>query len=412
MKTRLLAALISIWLIRPVPLHAQAGAPSPAASLLIPYFELGADACSGASTTNTTVRVTNFSAASQLAHVTFWTNAGVPTFAFDLSLIGYGTESFDVKEIFCGGKVPLTPEPSTVFPEPLTPSSLAHLRAWHSGEESPATKNCAGHPVPSGAAVGYITIDDVMRSGLGFPSDGDAYFSQASFDNVLVGDAYFETFEPIEQLVEDPNAGTKLGTKNCKRKRGKKKERCRIYNKVVKSLPPPAPTFKKTEVLRSRGLNGIPAVHLKALGNLLGPVRTFYGRYVTNGSDRRSPLASAYGVQYSQVESENSYELLVWREGTGKASPFACKSGQLTTLANQEIVVFDDFSNAQSIEAQGGNILFPRETQLEAGVLSLLPFQSGWIYLNFQKNMNDPAQAWVIRRRDGLFDASGVAPVN
>ena len=56
----------------------------PAATLLLPYFEVKLD---DPSTVSTSFSINNASATAVLAHVTLWTDEGIPTFVFDVPTV-------------------------------------------------------------------------------------------------------------------------------------------------------------------------------------------------------------------------------------------------------------------------------------------------------------------------------------
>src|SRR5258708_31195743 len=66
----------------------------PAATLLLPYFEVDLGNPAGVSTS---FWVNNASAAATVAHVTLWTDEGIPTFNFDIYLTGYDVEKVDLR---------------------------------------------------------------------------------------------------------------------------------------------------------------------------------------------------------------------------------------------------------------------------------------------------------------------------
>jgi hypothetical protein len=152
----------------------------PAATILVPYFEVDVDRCGQSGGTNTVFSIQNATGLKTIAHVTVWSDWSIPIFAFDVPLPGnsnfegYDVEEVDMKAVLCDGRVP---SPATVHPTPFTPTLLAHYRAWLQGKPSPLTANCAGSSRTDGAAIGYVTVDVVTKTGLGFPSDGSAYFA-------------------------------------------------------------------------------------------------------------------------------------------------------------------------------------------------------------------------------------------
>src|SRR5688572_8976331 len=80
--------------------------PVPAASLLLPWFEVGA--CAVPESENTVFTVVNNAAAPRVVHVTLWTNAAVAALDFDLYLNGFAQQDVDLRALFCDGTLPRT----------------------------------------------------------------------------------------------------------------------------------------------------------------------------------------------------------------------------------------------------------------------------------------------------------------
>ncbi len=167
----------------------------PAATLLVPYFEVGINGG-----INTLFSINNASATAVLAHVTVWTDQSVPALDFDVYLTGYDVQTINLHDILVDGNVPVTASAGqdpkdTISPKGIvsqdinfaTCSSLpystpyvsvpfrAHLQAWLQGNQSPATGNCAGSKQNDGILRGYITVDTVNHCNLYFPSDWSFY---------------------------------------------------------------------------------------------------------------------------------------------------------------------------------------------------------------------------------------------
>src|SRR6185436_8654026 len=68
----------------------------PAATLLLPYFEVNLNDPNGITTLFT---INNASATAVLAHVTLWSDLSVPTLAFNVYLTGYDVQSINVRDI-------------------------------------------------------------------------------------------------------------------------------------------------------------------------------------------------------------------------------------------------------------------------------------------------------------------------
>src|SRR5262245_17251516 len=76
----------------------------PAATLLLPYFEVDLGRPDGI---NTLFSINNAAAAAAIAHVTLWTDQSVPTLDFDVYLTGYDVQTINVRDIF-DGRLPRT----------------------------------------------------------------------------------------------------------------------------------------------------------------------------------------------------------------------------------------------------------------------------------------------------------------
>ncbi|MCB1032276.1 MAG: hypothetical protein KDD47_00390, partial [Acidobacteria bacterium] len=90
------------------PLQAEIGAIDavPAATLLLPYFEVGLESCVEQPTT--LFSVNNASAAPVVAHVTLWTKLARPTLDFDIYLTGYDVFTVNLADLFIHGTLPQT----------------------------------------------------------------------------------------------------------------------------------------------------------------------------------------------------------------------------------------------------------------------------------------------------------------
>src|SRR5689334_22020268 len=77
----------------------------PAATLLLPYFELDLSNQNGV---NTLFSINNASATAVLAHVTVWTDQSVPALDFDVYLTGYDVQTISLRDILQNGNLPIT----------------------------------------------------------------------------------------------------------------------------------------------------------------------------------------------------------------------------------------------------------------------------------------------------------------
>ncbi|MEM9593644.1 MAG: hypothetical protein AAGD06_05250, partial [Acidobacteriota bacterium] len=83
-----LAVVLGIGATAPPPAAASACTLDnvPAATLLLPYFEVDLDSLSG---TTTVFSIHNAWPEATVAHIIFWTDWGAPTINFDVFLTGY-----------------------------------------------------------------------------------------------------------------------------------------------------------------------------------------------------------------------------------------------------------------------------------------------------------------------------------
>ena len=129
----------------------------PAATLLLPYFEVDLSRADGVTTM---FSIGNATSSATLAHVTVWTDLGVPTLDFMVYLTGWDIETLNVRDVFNGilprtasdGQDPtdtVSPQGQYsqdvnfascqgILPHPavIPQSFIAHLRAAHTGASS------------------------------------------------------------------------------------------------------------------------------------------------------------------------------------------------------------------------------------------------------------------------------------
>jgi len=301
----------------------------PAATLLLPYFEVDTDRNSGQTTLFT---ITNVSRYPQIAHVTLWSDAAFPVLNFNLYLTGYDVQAINLADVLVRDVIaPPSGTTSATTPGTLSASANGNLRA---------PLDCAGNPgvvpesimsavrfalrtglirFPGGAscnnagnvhfdAIGYATIDVVASCTQRMPSDPLYYTNDLLFDNVLIGD--------YQQIGSNP-AGTSSGN------------------------------FDAT---------GNPMVHIRAVpegggaGADVGTALpyTFYDRYTPAGRrtlDRRQPLPSAFAARFVQGgPADFATNLMIWREGIGTGT---CASSLLSEqMVVPDIIRFDEHENA------------------------------------------------------------------
>lgn len=372
----------------------------PAATLLLPYFEIDLD---DPNNITTLFSINNASAAPAIAHITLWTDLSVPTLDFNVFLTGYDVVTFNLRDLFDTGTIPSTSHlggpsspvgsfsvvtnpisgvgPGSVscnsqLPLPALPAALLnHIRAAHTGNASAIFGGaCSAQALGDNVARGYITIDNVNFCTLDFPGDV-GYFvdgGQGAANNInqLWGDYFY---------IDVANA------------------------------------FAQGETL----------VHIEADNSIGVGDYTFYAKF-SGGEDNREGLASTFASRYVLDFGgvAGGTDLVVWRDEKLIASPFGC--GGLPApypLTQNQIVIFDEMENPEVpatspfSPAIGQDILvpFPACTNRVAVGGPDFPVtpNAGWLYLNLNTSTGglpafDPiTQNWVttIMSADGLFSA-------
>ena len=378
----------------------------PAATLLLPYFEVDLNSTSGITTL---FSINNASATAVLAHVMVWSDLSVPVLDFNIYLTGYDVETINMRDIL-GGVLPRTAsdgqDPTDTIsnqgtfsqdinfasctgllppPAGLPASFVAHLQASLTGLSSTVLGNrCAGRAFGDNIARGYVTVDTVNNCTLRFPGD-PGYFApggtgDVTNQNVLWGDYFYV------------NSGQ---------------------------------NFAQGETL----------VHIEA--DALNPETsvageyTFYGRYVAwTAADNREPLATNFAVRYINGGAfTGGSDLLCWRDSKINQGPFTCPVLPGTRpswfpLGQESVVIFDEAENPEVPDAfpvspqppTATNLVCPAEagrTQVGGFDFPVTP-SFGWLYLNLNTTIlgdanppEDPAaaQAWVtvVMDADGRF---------
>lgn len=389
----------------------------PAATLLLPYFEVDLGNPNGI---DTLLSVNNASASAAVANVVIWTDWGVPSLGFEIYLTGYDVQTIDLRQIFLG-HLPVTADAgsdptdqkshkgalsqdinfpgsngpcgsqATTYdnPDPSLPLKITNLNRVHTGQSSNIDSKCWGAAYGDQIARGYITVDTVTQCTLQTPADV-GYFSGGVADtrNILWGDYMYvnpaQNFAQGEALVH------------------------------VESCIPGS---------GYRGYVGNGA----GLCPLAPGTYTFYGRYATAaGQDQREPLATTFAARYQGI---NKTDLLVWRDTklppTGNNGKRTCGTQPAWfPLADTDVVAFDTAENAtDECASMSSSSCFPLATQrvnLKTGnaIADAIkpPGTAGWLFLNLNHTVaGDPfpgvAQAWVstIRTSDGRFSTGSNA---
>jgi hypothetical protein len=374
----------------------------PAATLLLPYFEVDVASATGQTTL---VTITNTSNAEQIAHVTLWTDWGYPVIDFPIYLTGYDVQSISLFDVIARGLI--APPNGTGFGSPVGELSddntlvdeescrfllrdipdayvermksaftngrvaaLGNLPACeHVGSTRSAHRN--------GNAIGYATID-VMRACIAATAEDPEFYDALLFENVLVGD--YQQVDSTNQLAES------------------------------------SPLVHIRAVPEGGTAASRPATNLQ---------RTFYSRHQAGPvktRDGRQPLPSTFAGRWiagGTGSFQTSFK--IWREGSTGPDP-SCDDYDLNNeMELEEMVRFDEDENFTYFNSGLGDPPIVQVPKLSATSLAdiedsdVFPFNdlgsvAGWMYFNLDVPGGDSPyarQAWVVAsmRAQGRFSA-------
>jgi hypothetical protein len=348
----------------------------PAATLLLPYFEVDFQTPQAAART-TLFTVTNTSSRAAIARVTLWTDYAYPVISFNLFLTGYDVQPINLYDILARGVIAgvsptqISTPPGSLsdsnanpnftsvalcnsLPGRIPPSLLADLRTTF----TVGTVAGCGTARVGGAhtsAIGYATIDVVSSCGFTSPKDGAAFFDDLLYDNILMGD--------YQQVDPNPASGNYAG--------------------------------------------GNPLVHIRAVpdGGQAASVLpatnlpyTFYDRFTPAGGvrtrDRRQPLPSTFASRFIDGGPGGfNTNFKIWREARGSGATACADYAREGGMPVGEVVRFDEHENPTVITVGIIIIAQPIITMLPASSstassnfiyppLSTSGDVGGWMYLN------------------------------
>lgn len=342
----------------------------PAATLLLPFFDVDLDDPQGRTTL---MSVANASDRATLARVTLWTDAGLPTLAFDVYLTGFDIQTLNLRDLLLGN-LPVTADlardpadglsprgeesqdasfpgcAGLLPPPPVPPQIREFVSKAHLGQRTPITDNlCLGLPTLGQVARGYATVDVVRRCSVLMPTDA-GYFGPdgvAGHDNVLWGEFFY--VDPREQYAQGENL-----------------------------------------------------VRIESDPSRFGPGdRTFYGQYVgLTGADGREPLPVSWGVRFLDGGIfDAGTDFIVWRQPPVRVEPFAC--GRTPAWYPLQFSQFHLYDEQENPDAPG--CFFPVPFCLPGllpavagryntrGDHAPVPFDFGWLFVD----LSPSPQAWM-----------------
>ena len=333
----------------------------PAATLLLPYFEVDLDDRLGETTHFTITNVTN---AEQIAHVTLWTDRAFPVIDFNIYLTGYDVQSIDLYDVFVNGhiapprgtgtqvapqrgrysdpNVALNVTACDRLPGPLDDVYVTRMQQAFVHGRVPDLGTLPGCEVVGGThgnAVGYLTIDTTRICSTSLPTDDGYFRDEVRFDNVLVGDSL--------QL----NA-------------------------------------------REQRADATPLVHIRAMPDAQFE-RTFYERIEPSRRDARQPLPSQFAVRWTEGSA-----LRIWRDARTNRTATCAHHPENATLDVSDVVVFDEDENAIGSSRLATEL--PVTSKTSVADAERYPQMSGatagWMYLDLDRTKSDSVvtQNWVI----------------
>jgi len=380
----------------------------PAATLLLPYFEVDLNNNTPQGDT-TTVQIFNTSATAILSHVTIYSDLGVPAFGFNVYLTGYGVWRLNLQSLLVSGVMPqetasTNQDPMDIishkgpdsqdinfatcngilpYTTPISGATLIGLQHALTGQASGNfSGNCLGQNIGDGIARGYITIDTVNSCSTLFPGDS-GYFAAggtgiATNQNVLAGDSFY--------VNPSKNHAVALP----------------LVSLIADGANPATSTSGRY---------------------------TFYGKFDSwTAVDNRQPTSTEFAPRYVNAGSPQGVNFInqgtteiVWRDSKVAQGPFTCGTPpSWYPLSYEGMLIFDEQEHPQIAPTCTERPCpvaptltpYPAVTQKTVVGGAQLPtsFNEGWIYLDLNQSnaadsSNPPvdpsaAQAWVI----SLFD--------
>jgi hypothetical protein len=393
----------------------------PAATLLLPYFEVDLNAPPGTGET-TIFTITNTDRLPQAVHVTLWTDYGYPVIDFNLFLTGYDVQSINLYDVIKRGQLapdngtgfdvspvgelsgdawiqrtfdnPLLDE-STCFGLPVTlpfpyiqrmQSAFTTGKVPAVGTFSPACTTAGGRHAN---AVGYATLDVTGLCSTSLPTEPEYFAEDIRFDNVLAGD-----YVQVSGSGDHAQGGPMVH---------------------IRAIP-------EGGTPKTRAGDAAFAVNLP---------RTFYGRFQSASRphrDARQPLPATFHARWiSGGPSGFETHFKIWREGRATPGTACSAYPALAAMNLVEVVRFDEEENPETLAPEipicapiTTAPILPATSRVDVDDQQVFPHNTydavgGWMYVNLDYcNRDDFAsQNWIISsmRAEGRFavDADALA---
>jgi hypothetical protein len=356
----------------------------PAATLLLPYFEVDISAPPGQGET-TLFTVTNVTNEEQIAHVTLWTDFAFPVIDFNIYLTGYDTQSINLYDVIALGNL---------APPGGTGSTVSPRGDWSHANADVDLTNCRN--LPAAVPAPYVTrMKEAFTLGRVQALGGNAACTNiGSVHTNAMGYATIDLVGAcVAATVLDPAYSTSF---------------LRHDNVLVGD-----------SMQVNGGQNfaqGSPMVHIRAMPNDGHPVnfeRTFYGHYQNAGNaraDRRQPLPAMFAARWINADNGRLQTFLkFWRESSTTANA-TCRDYGTKLQTVRELVTFDEEENGVGKDRDDCTVLcieppfsMPSSGRyaVSGGSFPELPngAVAGWIYLNLalqSDTADEVRQAWVV----------------
>ena len=389
---------------------------TPAATLLLPYFEVDLENAAGETTLFT---VTNVTDVEQIARVTLWTDLSYPVITFNIYLTGYDVQSINLYDVLAGGLfAPSRGTGTLVSPTGERSSRNFLLDRSRCGVNRPRLDHalvtrmqdaftlgriigvCNDMGNVHENAIGYATIDVVGNCDDTGPTDPEYFTRDIRYDNALLGD--YQQVSAQENFAQ----GSTM-----------------VHIRAIPegSTPSIRPLLQRYQTTFDR---------------------TFYGRFQSSSQpklDARQPLPRTFATRWINGSTGDfRSSLKIWRQGVTTAAATCDDYEKNMEIVVAETVVFDEHENGEGNAPEPCDITCIGPTPAVLPNTSLVAVEpgwetfpqsivstslSGWVYLNLHDlgSVGTDGQSWVVSsmRTEGRysvdFDAAwlgnGCSPV-
>jgi hypothetical protein len=370
---------------------------TPAATLLLPVFEVDIANTNRTTAVDTIFTIVNTSALPQIAHITLWTDWSFPVLDFNVFLTGYDVQGISLYDVIARGVLPgggnqvaegslsadndanpfhaaASAVTCSNLPTQIPATTLADLRSALTAGTAAGLCGSVRIGGTHTNAIGYVTIDVGNNCSQSLPTSSSYYTGEILFDNVLTGD--------YQRINPTATTGNYAGGESL------------VHIRAIPEGGPAGATIP----------TNLPY--------------TFYDRYTPGGArsiDRRQPLPATFAARYIEGGAGSfNTNFAIWREGINNAATCS-QAAANSALGITEIVRFDERENPSSFgiaipisPAPPTVISLPEASRVATSSGTFPPNNStdlgGWMYLNLDNGVStagysDPTRAsqnWVV----------------